>query len=102
MNNNNNQQSAADKLLYKQCDIFSETPPVSNVYEHTIIVKRWIEVCSENLSGIHSQQRVDCEIQSMLENNIIKRSESNFINTLVIVKKKNDDIRLSVDYEKFK
>ena len=51
---------------------------------------------------IHSQQRVDCEIQSMLENNIIKRSESNFINTLVIVKKKNDDIRLSVDYEKFK
>ena len=43
---------------------------------------------------MHIQQSLDREIQRVLENNIIEPSESNFINPIVVVKKRNDDIRL--------
>ena len=33
----------------------------------------------------------------MLENNVIERSNSNFLNPLVVVKKKSGDIRLCLD-----
>ena len=46
---------------------------------------------------MHFQQRVDRQIQRMLEKNVIELSESNFINPLVAGKKKNDDLRLCLN-----
>ena len=45
---------------------------------------------------MHFQQRLDRETQRMLENNIIEPSESNFVNPLVVVKKKNDDMTIGL------
>ena len=37
---------------------------------------------------------VELEIRRMIENNIIERSNSNFLNLLVVVKKKSGEVRL--------
>ena len=91
--NNNNlsklPQFALDKLLRKQHDVFSETPSVTNVYELKIIIKDEPKfVRRTHQVPMHFQQRVDQEIQWMVENNVFGRSESNFINPLLIVNKK--------------
>ena len=36
-------------------------------------------------------EEVETEIRRMLDNNVIERSNSNFLNPLVVVKKKNGD-----------
>ena len=41
----------------------------------------------------HYQKLVDEEIKKMLDDNIIERFNSNFLNPMVIVKKKNNQIR---------
>ena len=77
------------KLILHQ-DILSETPSVTNVYEHTIIVEDESKFVSKTYQvSMHFQQLVDQEIQGMVENNIYEMSDSSFINPLVIVKKKN-------------
>ena len=46
---------------------------------------------------LHYQQQVDAEVKNMLENGVIERTDSNFLNLMVVVKKKNNDIRLCLD-----
>ena len=43
------------------------------------------------------EEQVEKEIKRMLDNDVIERSNSNFLNPLVVVKKKNDEIRLCLD-----
>ena len=74
VSNNNitdHQQSALDKLLHKLGDVFSETPSVTNVYEHKSIVQdepKFVQV------PLHFHQCVDHEIHKMHENNIMELS----------------------------
>ena len=73
MNNklNRTQQSVLGKLLRKLQDVFSKTPSITNVYEHRIIVKDESYFVHRTYQvPMHFQQRVDQEIQQMLENNI--------------------------------
>ena len=46
---------------------------------------------------LHYQKLDDEEIKKMLDYNIIERSNSNFLNPMVIVKKKNNQIRMCLD-----
>ena len=39
----------------------------------------------------------ELEIRRMIENNVIERSNSNFLNPLVVVKKKSGEVRLCLD-----
>ena len=73
--------------MQKHGDVFSEIPSVTNVYEHKISSK----MCRRFVRRTYIHQRVDREIQRVFENNIIERTENNFINPLVVVKKNNDD-----------
>ena len=43
------------------------------------------------------EEQVEKEIRRMLDNDIIEWSNSNFLNPLVVVKKKNDEIQLRLD-----
>lgn len=62
---------------------------VTNMYEHST------EVTDENkciqkmyLIPIHYQKQLEHEIKSMVDNNIIEQSNSNFLTPMILVKKK--------------
>lgn len=47
------------------------------------------------------EEQIEKEIKRMLDNNVTEQSNSNFLNSLVAVKKKNDKIRLCLDMRNF-
>ena len=49
---------------------------------------------------IHSRERVEKEINKMLELGIIRPSQSNYISPMLVVPKKKDDVRLVLDARK--
>ena len=54
------QQSTLDKMLRKHQDVFSETPSVSNVYEHKTIVKDESKFVRRTYQvPMHFQQRLE-------------------------------------------
>ena len=57
-------------------------------YTHLDVYKR---------QPLHYQEQVDAEVRNMLESGVIERTDSNFLNPMVVVKKKNNDIRLCLD-----
>lgn len=86
------------QLLDKHSDIFSDTPKLTNTYTHKIEVTDESKFVRRTYPiPIHHQHQVELEIQEMLKNGIIERSNSNFLNPLVVAKKKNNDIRLCLD-----
>lgn len=95
----NTQESAELKRVLRQNrEIFSEKPRVTNVYEHQIITTHEDKFVRRTYPvPIKYQNQVDSEINNMLKHNIIERSNSNFLNPMVIVKKKNDEIRVCLD-----
>ena len=46
------------------------------------------------------KSKVDAELESLLQNNLIQKSSSQFSSPMVLVKKKNGDIRICCDYRK--
>ena len=89
------QQKQLNNILNKYESIFKNKHTITNVYEHKI------QVIDENKFirktypiPVHYQQQVDEEINKMLDNNIIERADSNFLNPMVVVKKKNNDIHI--------
>ena len=104
-NNNNNsdqltavQQSRLDALLNKHKPVFENHHTTTDVYVHEIRVTDESKFVRKTYPiPLHYQKQVDEEISKMLENNIIERSNSNFLNPMVVVKKKNNDIRICLD-----
>lgn len=95
---NKHQQSLINNLLNKYCSVFQDVPRTTNVYQHKIeVIDKSKFIRKTYPIPIHYRQQVANEIQRMLDHNIIERSDSDFVNPVVIVKKKNNDIRLCLD-----
>ena len=94
-------------LSYK--DIFSEKPGKTNCIEHNIKVKTEFKNGREQEIIVQSKEyrvpqmyveQVRKELESMLKENIIRKSSSQYSSPLVVVKKKDNTIRLCCDYRK--
>ena len=104
-NNSNNidkltaiQQSKLDKLLSKHRQVFENNQTTTDVYVHQIRVTDENKFIRKTYPiPLHYQKQVDEEITKKLENNIIERSDRNFLNAMVVVKKKNNEIRICLD-----
>ena len=85
-------------LQEEYSDIFSERHSITTVYQHNInivepekFIRRLYQV------PIKYQAEVQQEIQRMLDEDIIERCNSNFLNPLLVVRKKSGEIRLCLD-----
>lgn len=93
---NTEQQDVLENLMYKHNEVFSDKPKLANVYIHRIEVTDETKFVRRTyLIPIHHQRKVELEIKQMLDNGVIERSTSNFLNP--VVKKLNNDIRLCLD-----
>lgn len=87
-----------DTLIKEYADISSELPTQTNVYEHRIKVTDPSKFVRRTYPiPMKYEEQVEKEIRRMLDNDVVERSNSNFLNPLVVVKKKNDEIRLCSD-----
>ena len=92
------EEKQLNELINEYEDIFSETPTQMTVCEHTITVTDSTKfVRRTHPIPMHYEEEVETEVRCMLDNNVIERSNSSFLNPLVVVKKKNGDIRLCLD-----
>ena len=79
-------------------ETFQNTHTTTHVYTHDIQVTDENKFVRKTYPiPLHYQKLVDEEIGKMLDENIIERSNSNFLNPMVIVKKKNNQIRICLD-----
>lgn len=86
------------QLNEEYADIVSERPTKTTVYEHTIKVTDPTKFVRRTYPiPIKYREQVDLEVQQMLEDGIISRSNSDFLNPMVIVRKKNGSVRLCLD-----
>ena len=86
------------EVIEEFCEIFSEVPTQTTVYEHSIIVSDSTKFVRRTYPiPMKYEVEVELEIRRMIENGVIERSNSNFLNPLVVVKKKSGDIRLCLD-----
>ena len=68
-------------------DVFNETPMQTTVYKHTITVTDTTKFVRRTYPiPMRYEEEVEVEIRCMLDNNMIERSNSNFLNPLVVVK----------------
>lgn len=91
-------------LLKKNSAIFADSKNDlghTNIVQHTINTGNAMPV-KQNPRRIPLAQRkeVEDEIQRMLDNNIIHVSQSPWSSPIVVVKKKDNSIRLYIDYRK--
>ena len=100
-NNDNLNENECRKLadtIFKYKKIFRSNPGLIKNFEYHLRVKSNEPFFVRPYPiPIKYQDKVDAEIQKMIENNIIQRSMSNFINPIVIVPKKDGSIRLCLD-----
>lgn len=85
-------------VLQKYSKVFNNQPTITNVYEHKITVNNTGKFDRRiyNIPANYKQQ-VDCEIQKMLDNRVIERADSTFLNPMVAVRKKNKEVRICLD-----
>jgi hypothetical protein len=87
-----------EQLFKKHKNVFNETPRITKVYTHQISVKDESKFVRKTYPvPLHNQDKVDTEIQRMLDPGIIERSNSNFLNPIVVVEKKSGNIRLCLN-----
>ena len=78
--------------------LFSKVPTITNTYEHKIQVTDPTKFVRRTYPiPLKYTKPVDEEIRRMLDNGVIERYNSSFINPLVVVKTKTDEIRLCLD-----
>ena len=86
------------ELIEEYSEVFSEVPMLTTVYEHSILVSDPTKVIRRTYPiPMRYEEEVELEIRRMIENGVIERSNSNFLNPLVVVKKKSGEIRLCLD-----
>ena len=92
------EQNKLQRVLDKFGSVFSNKPTTTNVYEHKIQITDENKFVRKTYPiPLHYQQQVDEEVRKMLESGVVERTDSNFLNPMVVVKKKNNDIRLCLD-----
>ena len=92
------QRDKLNNLLNKHAATFENNHSTTSVYTHEIKVTDENKFVRKTYTNqLHYQKRVDEEIKKMLDSNIIESSNSNFLNPMVIVKKKNNQISICLD-----
>lgn len=88
------------KLLYEFRDIFSDVPKITNLGEHEIILNSDDIVQSKPYPvPIHLREKLDREIDAMLDAGLIIPSTGPFASPLVLVAKPDKSIRVCVNYK---
>lgn len=88
------------ELLREYEDIFSDVPGKTNLAEHEIKLTSDIPVKSKAYPTPYGlQKEIDSEVESMLKNNIIERSDAAYAAPLVVVKKSDGSNRLCCNYK---
>jgi hypothetical protein len=93
-------QEKVRNLLEEYQDIFSDVPTKTHLIKHEIKLTTDEPVyCKPYKVPINIVSKVDDELQLMLRQGIIERSNASYASPMVIVKKKNtDSLRLCIDY----
>lgn len=88
-------------ILIKYKNLFNDETRVTNVYEHTLNVNETLpyNVKTYPIPYIFRNKVAD-EIKKMLTQGIIEKSQTNYVNPVVIVKKKDNSIRICLDARK--
>ena len=88
-------------ILLEHKDLYNYKARVTNVYEHELTVNEAVPYNAKTYPIPFSfRKQVADEIQAMLSQGIIEKSKTNFINPVVVVKKKDNSIRLCLDARK--
>lgn len=86
------------KIIEKYISLINYTPRIAKGYVHKINVDESKPFkCKTYPIPYNYRKQVKHEIDTMLQSKIIESAQTNFINPLVIVKKKNNEIRLCLD-----
>lgn len=89
------------KLLRNCEELFNQKTRVTNVYEHHLDVDKNAPFNSKTYPIPYKLRgQVKDEINKMLEEQIIEKSSTNYINPIVIAKKKDNKIRICLDARK--
>ena len=97
---NGRQKAELLRLLEEYGDIFSDVPGKTDLVEHEIVVTSTEPIRSKAYpTPYHLQKEIDKEIEVMLSNGIIERSESAYAAPLVVVKKSDGSNRLCCNYK---
>ncbi|BFZ05447.1 hypothetical protein BsWGS_08486 [Bradybaena similaris] len=87
------------KLLKEYSSIFSNKPGRTNLIEHEIKVSTESPVRVKPYPiPVHYKAQVEKEIEELEKNGIIVRSNSNYCSPMFIIKKKDDTLRICIDY----
>lgn len=86
------------QLLYEFSDVFSNKPGLCNKFEYHIELKDDTPFKGHcyPIPACH-QEKVTKHLQELLQDNIIERSTSPYINPILVVPKKDNTIRLCLD-----
>ena len=92
------QRDELTNLIWKFRKVFYKKPGLMQKYEHHLILKEEKPFFKKPYPiPMNYREKVKAEIEKMLDLKIIRRSTSPFINPMVVVKKKDDSIRLCLD-----
>jgi hypothetical protein len=87
------------QLLVEFQDIFSDVPTQTHFLTHKIKLKTDEPVyCKPYKIPVHMIDRVEKELDLMLKQAIIEKSDSDYASPMVIVKKNTEDLRICVDF----
>jgi hypothetical protein len=76
-------------LFNRYKNIFKQQPTITDIYRHKIEVTDEKKFVHKSYPiPMHYQERVGNEVQRMLEQGIIERSNSNFLNPVVVLRKR--------------
>lgn len=96
-----NYEKLVSDLLKKYKSLINFVPRIANGYIHHLTVdENKTFRCKAYPIPYNYRNQIKLEIQNMLQAQIIETSKTNYINPLVIVKKKDDTIRLCLDARK--
>lgn len=92
------QRNALQQLLYKYQSLFSDKAGCTSIYEHSIkLIQNKSYVRKSYPIPLKLRESVNREIEDMLKEGIIERSNSSYCNPLRIVSKKDGGVRLCLD-----
>lgn len=88
-------------VLLKHKELFNYKARVTNIYEHKLCVNETLPYNTRIYPIPYKfREQVKNEISEMIKQGIIEKAETNFINPVVIVKKKDNSIRICLDARK--
>lgn len=98
---NDGQRQQLIQILTENQEIFREQPGRIRTYEHVLRVTDDTPFCQRGWPvPLKYQDQVEQEIQQMLQYGVIERANSQYINPLVTIIKKDQSVRLCLDARK--